>query len=160
MRRKSFAGMECPIASGLELVGEWWTILILRDAFDGFTRFDEFERNLGIAPNMLTRRLTALVDAGLLQRRRYHEHPLRYEYVLTRRGRDFRPVILALYAWSDRHLVGGRRSLVLVDRDTGAEVDPVLVDRRTGRPLDDLDVAFKAGPAASEGMRARYTRGG
>ena len=83
--------MPCPIARSLERVGEWWSILILRDAFAGMTRFDAFQKSLGIAPNMLTRRLTALVEAGLLQRRRYNEHPPRDEYLLTNRGRDFRP---------------------------------------------------------------------
>ena len=89
MQRKSFSDMQCPIARGLEHVGEWWSILILRDAFRGLTRFDEFSDSLGIAPNMLTRRLNALVEAGLLERRRYNERPPRDEYVLTQRGRGF-----------------------------------------------------------------------
>ena len=86
MQRKSFSDMQCPIARGLEHVGEWWSILILRDAFRGLSRFDEFSESLGIAPNMLTRRLTALVEAGLMQRRQYNERPPRDEYRLTRRG--------------------------------------------------------------------------
>ena len=84
MERKSFGAMTCPIARSLERVGEWWSILILRDAFAGLTRFDEFHESLGIAPNMLTRRLNALVEAGLLERRRYSERPPREEYLLTR----------------------------------------------------------------------------
>src|SRR5690349_25030455 len=80
MKRTSFGSMPCPIARCLERVGEWWSILILRDAFAGMTRFDEFQKSLGIAPAMLTRRLAALVDAGLLERRRYSEHPPRDEY--------------------------------------------------------------------------------
>ena len=84
-------------------MGEWWSILILRDAFAGLTRFDEFQDSLGIAPNMLTRRLNALVEDGLLERRRYSERPPRDEYVLTERGRDFRPVLLAMMAWGNRH---------------------------------------------------------
>src|ERR671926_1277186 len=103
MRRKSFGDMPCPIARGLERVGEWWSILILRDAFYGLTRFDEFQKSLGIAPNMLTRRLDALVEAGLLERRRYSERPPRDEYLLTDRGRDFRPVALALMDFGHRH---------------------------------------------------------
>ena len=99
MQRKSFADMPCPIARSLERVGEWWSILILRDAFAGMTRFDEFQKSLGIAPNMLTRRLAALVEAGLLERHRYSEHPPRDEYLLTERGRDFRPVLVAMLAW-------------------------------------------------------------
>ena len=80
MKRTCFGAMSCPIARGLERVGEWWSILILRDAFAGLTRFDEFQKSLGIAPNMLTRRLTALVEAGMLERHRYSEHPPRDEY--------------------------------------------------------------------------------
>src|SRR5499427_4736053 len=92
---------ECPCARAVETVGEWWNILILRDALQGFTRFDEFQKSLGIAPNMLTRRLNGLVEAGILERRRYNERPPRYEYVPTERGRDFRPVLLALLAWGN-----------------------------------------------------------
>ena len=103
MRRKSFSDMACPVARGLERVGEWWSILILRDALLGATRFDQFAKSLQIAPNMLTRRLHALVEAGLLERRRYSEHPPRDEYVLTDAGRDFRPVVRALYRWGSRH---------------------------------------------------------
>ena len=87
MQRKSFDDMACPIARSLEHVGEWWSMLILRDAFAGVTRFDDFQTNLGIAPNMLARRLAALVEGGLLERRRYLERPPRDEYVLTARGR-------------------------------------------------------------------------
>ena len=83
MQRKSFAAMSCPIARSLEHVGEWWSMLILRDAFGGTTRFDDFQQSLGIAPNMLARRLAALVEAGLLERRRYSERPPRDDYVLT-----------------------------------------------------------------------------
>ena len=103
MQRKSFGNMQCPIARSLERVGEWWSILILRDAFHGLTRFDEFQKSLDIAPNTLTRRLSALVDAGLLMRRSYSQHPPRYEYLLTERGRDFRPVLWALLAWGNKH---------------------------------------------------------
>ena len=95
--------MTCPIARSLEHVGEWWSMLILRDAFGGTTRFDDFQQSLGIAPNMLTRRLAALVEAGLLERRRYSERPPRDEYVLTDRGRDFKPVLAALVAFGRRH---------------------------------------------------------
>jgi DNA-binding HxlR family transcriptional regulator len=103
MERKSFAAMRCPIARSLEHVGEWWSMLILRDAFAGLTRFDEFQQSLGIAPNMLTRRLGALVDAGLLERRRYSERPPRDEYLLTERGRDFKPVLVELVAFGKKH---------------------------------------------------------
>src|SRR5580693_395141 len=103
MQRTSFGNMKCPIARSLDRVGEWWSILILRDAFYGYTRFDEFQKSLGVAPGILTRRLNALVEAGLLERRRYSEHPPREEYVLTKRGRDFRPVMLAMLQWGNTH---------------------------------------------------------
>src|ERR1700754_3932307 len=120
MRHKSFDTMTCPIARSLERVGEWWSILILRDALRGTTRFDEFQKSLGIAPNMLTRRLNALVDTGLLERRRYSEHPPRDEYVPTARGRDFRPVLIALLAWGNKHFAPEGASGRLVDTETGA----------------------------------------
>ena len=103
MQHKSFADMTCPIARSLEHVGEWWSMLILRDAFGGTTRFDDFQLSLGIAPNMLARRLASLVEAGLLERRRYSERPPRDEYVLTDRGRDFKPVLVALVAFGKKH---------------------------------------------------------
>lgn len=89
MQRKTFADAECPIARSLERVGEWWSILIMRDALQGLRRFDEFSRSLDIAPNMLTRRLNALVEAGLLERQPYSQRPLRYQYVPTAKGEDF-----------------------------------------------------------------------
>src|SRR5260221_10757822 len=112
--------MRCPIARSLERVGEWWSILILRDAIRGRTRFDEFQANLGIAPNILTRRLAALVDDGLLERRRYREHPPRDEYVLTARGRDFWPVLVTLLAWGNKHFATEGTSVDVVNAQTGA----------------------------------------
>src|SRR3954466_470723 len=156
MQRTSFGTMECPIARSLERVGEWWSILILRDAFAGLTRFEEFQDSLGIAPNMLTRRLTALVEDGLLERRRYSERPPRHEYLLTERGRDFRPVLLAMLAWGNRHFAPEGASVMLVNRKTGASVAPVLADPATGRPVDEPDYGLVAGPAARGRVREKY----
>jgi DNA-binding HxlR family transcriptional regulator len=136
MQRKSFSNMQCPIARGLEHVGEWWSILILRDAFRGVTRFDEFGDSLGIAPNMLTRRLNALVEAGLLERQRYNERPPRDEYVLTQRGKDFRPVLLAMLAFGNKHFPPDDREVRIINTETGQSVEPLLVDPSTGRPVD------------------------
>jgi len=155
MQHKSFGDMQCPIARSLERVGEWWSILILRDAFQGLTRFDQFQKSLDIAPNMLTRRLAGLVESGVMERRRYSERPPRDEYVLTERGRDFRPVLLALLAWGNRHFAPEGPSVVLVDGETGIEADPVLVDRLTGRPVTQRPYTTAAGPAADERTRAR-----
>src|SRR5262249_52615336 len=113
MQRTNFAHLQCPIARSLERVGEWWSILILRDAVYGVKRFDEFQRSLDIAPNMLTRRLNALVKSGLLKRQRYSDKPPRFEYVLTERGRDFRPVMLALLAWGNKHFAPEGASVLL-----------------------------------------------
>src|SRR4051794_4664866 len=156
MQRKNLDSMPCPIARSLERVGEWWSILILRDALHGLRRFDQFQKSLGIAPNMLTRRLNALVEAGLLERRRYNERPPRHEYVPTARGRDFRPVLVALLAWGNKHFAPEGASVQLVNRTTGAVVDPIMVDPATGRPTSDPDYIFAPGPAAGQRTRARY----
>jgi DNA-binding HxlR family transcriptional regulator len=156
MHRTSFGNMQCPVARSLERVGEWWSILILRDALRGSTRFGQFQKSLGIAPNMLTRRLNALVASGLLERRCYSEHPPRDEYVLTARGRDFRMVTVALLAWGNRHFAPEGEGVLLVDAATGVPVDPVLVDRTTGRPITDADHRYVAGPAAGARVRKRY----
>ncbi|GGN44861.1 winged helix-turn-helix transcriptional regulator [Streptomyces fuscichromogenes] len=147
----------CPLSTTVQHVGEWWTLLILHDAFDGYTRFDQFQQSLGISTSMLTSRLKTLVGDGLLERRPYQSNPVRHEYVLTERGRSLRPVIVSLAAWGNRHLAQQDRSMILVEAETGQEVEPVVVDARTGKSLDDSGAyVFTAGPAASRAMRARY----
>ena len=147
MQRTSFADMPCPIARSLERVGEWWSMLILRDAFAGLTRFDQFQASLGIAPNMLSRRLAALVEAGMLERRRYSERPPRDEYVLTERGRDFRTVLLALLDFGHRHFAASPNGTRIVDAATGELAEPVLVDRRSGRLIIGPDYKVVKGRA-------------
>jgi DNA-binding HxlR family transcriptional regulator len=154
MERKRFDTMTCPIARSLDHVGEWWSMLILRDAFAGRTRFDEFERSLGIAPNMLSRRLSALVEAGMLEKRRYSERPVREEYVLTDRGRDFQSVLFALMAFGNRHFAPEGASVMLVDAVTGALADPVLIDRHSGRLLAEPDFKVVAVPEAARKTRS------
>ena len=119
MQRKNLSEMPCPVARTLERVGEWWTILILRDASHGLTRFEQFQKSLGIAPNMLTRRLNALETDGFLARRRYSERPPRDEYVLTAQGRDFYPVMIALFAYGNRHYAHEGIMSQVVDEATG-----------------------------------------
>ena len=143
MQRKSFSTMTCPIARGLDRVGEWWSILILRDAFSGVTRFDAFQNSLGIAPGMLTRRLNALIAGGLLEKQRYCNKPPRDAYVLTARGQDFRPVLLAMMAWGNRHFTPDGIRVQMVEAATGVPADPVLVDRRTGRLLAEPDYGVR-----------------
>lgn len=145
-----------PLPATVRQVGEWWTLLILHDAFDGYTRFDEFQRNLRISSSMLTARLRTLVDDGLLERTQYQDKPPRYEYVLTELGRSLRPVIILLAAWGNERLAAEERTMILVDARTGEEVEPVVVDRATGRRIDGPEYVFAAGPAAPEALRRRY----
>jgi DNA-binding HxlR family transcriptional regulator len=155
MERKSFGNMQCPIARTLERVGEWWSILILRDALHGLTRFDQFQKSLEIAPNMLTRRLNSLVESGLLERRQYSERPPRHEYLLTDLGRDFRSILVALNSWGNQHFAPEGPSVLLVDKTTGEVAEPIMVDRKSGKPLSSPDFVFVAGPQANESMVRR-----
>jgi DNA-binding HxlR family transcriptional regulator len=156
MQRKSFRKMACPIARTLERVGEWWSMLIVRDALHGLSRFEEFQNSLGIAPNMLARRLNALVASGFLERRRYSAHPPRDEYRPTGRARDFRPVLIALNAFGNRHFAPEGASVMIVNAETGAPAEPMMVDRATGRPIEAPEFTYAPGPAASERVRRRY----
>jgi DNA-binding HxlR family transcriptional regulator len=149
---------ECPLTTTIEHVGEWWTLLLLHDAFDGYTRFDQFQENLHISSSMLTSRLKSLVADGILERRPYQTNPVRHEYVLTELGRSLRPVVVAMAAWGNARLAPERRSMILVDASTGEEVEPIVIDAKTGHRLDDSRAyVFTAGPAAGPEMRARYT---
>ena len=132
----------CPVGRGLARAGDAWSMLILRDAGLGLTRFDEFQKSLGIAPNILTRRLMALVEAGMLERRRYSERPPRDEYVLTDAGRDYLPVLQALGAWARKHFGDGPLS-ELVDADSGRPVRALVVDAETGVPLSEIAVTLR-----------------
>jgi DNA-binding HxlR family transcriptional regulator len=156
MKRKSFRGMECPIALALDRVGEWWSMLIIREAIHGSTRFDQFQKALGIAPNMLTRRLEALVESGLLERRQYSEHPPRYEYVLTERGADFWPVIVSLMVWGNKHFAPDGEVVLLADVATGKLADPKLVDTRTGTEVTSERFALAPGPKAGARAKDKY----
>jgi DNA-binding HxlR family transcriptional regulator len=151
MRRTSFSDMSCPIARSLERVGEWWSMLIMRDAFAGLTRFDQFQQSLGIAPNMLTRRLDALVESGLLERRRYQERPPRDEYVLTPVGRDFRPVLIALLAWGNRNFAPEGPNVQWIEATTGRAAEPVVVDQQSGRPIAEPDFVVVRSPRSRAG---------
>jgi DNA-binding HxlR family transcriptional regulator len=153
MQHKSFRNMQCPIARSLERIGEWWSILILRDAFLGTTRFDQFQKSLGIAPNMLTRRLNKLVESGLLERHRYSDHPPRDEYRLTERGHDFRPVLWSLLVWGNKHFAPEGPSVVIVSTETGKRADPILIDRVSGLPMTSGRFKSASGPAADQRTR-------
>ncbi|HEY0883283.1 MAG TPA: helix-turn-helix domain-containing protein [Archangium sp.] len=148
MERTSLAGRPCPIARSVDLLGDAWSLLILRDVFLGARRFGDLQDGLGIAPNSLTRRLEALTRGGLLVARPYSQRPLRHEYALTQKGEDVLPVLLALSAWGNRWLAPRGAPLLLVDPRTGRQLDPVVVDQKTRRPLRAGQVAIIAGPGA------------
>jgi len=153
MQRKRFDDMQCPIARSLDRVGEWWSILILRDAFYGLSRFDEFQKHLEIAPNILTRRLAGLVEQGLLEKVQYSERPPRYEYHLTPRGRDFRPVLLALLQWGNTHFAPEGPAVILTDIETGKQAIPMMVDANTGKPITPKTHIIAEGPAAGDKVK-------
>ncbi len=142
MDSEKFATGTCPIARGALRMGDMWSLMILRDAGLGITRFDDFRRSLGIAPNILTRRLGALVADGLLERRRYSARPPRDEYVLTACGRDYLPVLQAMGQWGRTWFGEGKLSR-LVDTGSGRTVEAVVVDRETGRPLSEVAVRLE-----------------
>lgn len=155
MERKSYEDMPCPVARSLEHVGEWWSILILRDAFYGLKRFDEFEKSLGIAPNMLTRRLKSLVDAGLLEKRIYSDHAKRYEYILTKRGKDFHPVLVALVEWGNKHFSPEGAIIQMADVETGKITTPRMFDKKTGKEMTFGNYKIVAGPAANTAVKEK-----
>lgn len=155
MQRTSFTNATCPAARALESVGDWWSMLILRDAFQGVTRFDGFQKSLGVAPNILTRRLKHLTEEGLFERRLYSEKPPRHDYVLTDKGRDFFPVLMALFAWGVRHLPPEEVAMRLGNPETGEDRDPLLIDRVTGRAFLPEETILKPGPAADESVHER-----
>ena len=148
MERTSLAGRPCPIARSVDLLGDAWSLLILRDVFLGARRFGDLQDGLGIAPNSLTRRLEALTRAGLLVARPYSQRPLRHEYALTAKGEDVLPVLLALAAWGNKWLAPDGEPLLLVDPRTGKPLAPVVIDQKTRRPLRAGHVAVIAGPGA------------
>lgn len=156
MRRTSFANWPCSVARTMDLLGDWWTPLVLREAFYGIRRFDEFHRELGIARNTLAERLRRLVAAGLMEKQVYERQPVRYEYVLTESGRDFYGVILSMAGWGDRWLAGEEGLPVttrheICGHDTHAEV----VCSHCKEPLVWEDVTSRPGPGYPPGLLSR-----
>jgi DNA-binding HxlR family transcriptional regulator len=126
MLKRDYPTQYCPVASTLEVIGERWTLLIIRDVFLGIRRFDDLQRDLGVARNILQVRLERLVEEGVLVKRPYQERPLRCEYRLTEKGADLWPVLVSMLQWGDRHALEGERPLILQHRGCGGELD----DRR------------------------------
>lgn len=134
MDEKNSCHEPCLIARSVAFAGDAWCLLILRDAHGGLTRFDQFRKSLGIAPTILTRRLAMLTEEGLLEKRRYSEHPPREEYLLTEAGRDFLPVLLMIGAWGLKHRGGGKH-VRFFDAEDGTEIRVVAVDAVTGAEI-------------------------
>ena len=142
VKRTSFEKAECPIARSLEAIGDWWSLLIIRDAFLDKRRFSEFEKGLGIAKNILATRLRALVDHGILKAIPASDGAAHMEYVLTPKGRGVFPVLVALRQWTEEF--GGRKvSTVLVDRKSGRPVRKLELRAQDKRLLDDRDTAVR-----------------
>jgi DNA-binding HxlR family transcriptional regulator len=143
---RTYEKQNCSIARSLEVIGERWTILVLRDAFFGIRRFDDFQRKLGISRGILASRLQHLVDEGILERRRYSERPERFEYRLTKKGRDLWPVLIALVKWGDRYEAEHGPPRVFLHRDCGGELTGHLTCAKCGKPLSVRDVVAEDGP--------------
>jgi DNA-binding HxlR family transcriptional regulator len=150
MERKTFAGMDCSVAQCLEVVGEWWTMLVVRDLFLGVHRFDHFQRRLGISRNVLQQRLQKLVDAGVVDRVRYSEHPPRDDYRLTDKGRDLWPVVNAMRQWGDRYYApAAGPPLRLTHTGCGVVTDTTQVCASCGDEVGARD--FTVVPGAGRG---------
>ena len=151
MRRTRFDTWPCSIARTVDLVGDWWTPLVMREAFYGARRFEEFQQRLGLSRNVLTQRLDRLVDEDMLKRVPYQKHPVRHEYRLTDKGLDFFTVLAAMIRWGDRWLSDpSGPPIELRDRETGLPIDLAVVDARTGRPIDIRQIVARPGPGLPE----------
>jgi DNA-binding HxlR family transcriptional regulator len=147
MRRTRFSEWPCSIARTVDLTGDWWTPLVMREAFYGARRFEQFQSQLGLSRNVLAQRLGRLVEEGILKRLPYQERPLRHEYRLTEKGRDFFTVLAAMMRWGDRWLAGDAGPPIeLRDRESGEQVQLEVVDSKTGEPVDIRRVVATPGP--------------
>jgi DNA-binding HxlR family transcriptional regulator len=154
--RRRFDDENCAVAQALEVLGDWWTLLVVREAFLGTRRFADFEAHLGISKNILTARLNHLVDHGVLARVDAGVHGTRYEYELTAMGKDLLTVVTALRQWGDRWIFGeGKEPLLVYDRRTGRPIPRVTLRGEDGEPLRGRDLEVRPGPGASAKTRAR-----
>jgi DNA-binding HxlR family transcriptional regulator len=151
MGRKRFDGMNCGIAQALEAIGDWWTLLIVRDAFFGARRFGDFEANLGVARNILSSRLQHLVDHGVFERIDVGSEGQRFEYRLTEKGEALLPILTALRDWSDEWIFGrGHEPVIVKDRASGRRIPKLCVTDVDGRPLTRRDLRTVPGPGATK----------
>jgi DNA-binding HxlR family transcriptional regulator len=150
MRRTSFEDMRCSIAQTLEVVGEWWTLLVVRDLLLGVTRFEAIQERLGISRNILTDRLRTLEEAGIVERRPYQERPARYDYRLTEKGRDLWTVVNAMREWGDRWAAPDGPPVELVHRRCGHVTHAVPTCAGCGEPLVYDELRMRPGPGGGE----------
>jgi DNA-binding HxlR family transcriptional regulator len=155
VKRTSLEEAECPVARALDVIGDWWSLLIIRDAFLGIRRFSEFQKNIGVAKNILTVRLRALVEDAILEMAPASDGSAYQEYVLTPKGRGVFPVLVALRQWSEEFSFSpGGCATQLVDRNAGQPVRKLELRAQDGRLLGNGDTEVKANPAAKRRRRA------
>jgi DNA-binding HxlR family transcriptional regulator len=156
MRRSSFARWPCSIARTMDLLGDWWTPLVLRECFYGVRRFDEFQQSLGIARNTLADRLRRLVDEGLLAKQPYQQEPVRYDYVLTDKGREFFGVLLAMVRWGDEWLADEQGApIVFRHEPCGHDTHAEVVCADCGEPMTAANTTPRLGPGFPPKLAAR-----
>jgi DNA-binding HxlR family transcriptional regulator len=155
MLPRHYQQQNCSVARSLELVGDRWTLLIVRDALRGLHRFDDFSASLGVAHNVLSDRLSRLTETCVLERRRYQERPDRYEYHLTQQGRDLWPVVMSLMLWGDSYLAPDGAPKLPLHRDCGGSLTPQLTCSDCGAALKYGDVELLAGPGAKRSVASR-----
>lgn len=147
MRNTSFAGFHCSLAQSLEVMGDWWSPLILRDLYLGLDRFDQLVIDLGISRNLLTNRLETMLDAGLIARTPYQDNPMRYRYTLSEAGRELLPILMALTAWGDRWVTPeGGPPIQFTHTTCGHRTTPTVACSECGEPLDTSHVMPTPGP--------------
>lgn len=149
----------CAIASALNVFGDRWTLLIVREAFYGTSRFGDFLSNTGISKRMLTDRLEKLIDNGILKRIAFADRGTKYKYGLTKKGQAIEVIMLAIQQWSEQHIYGvGNEPVVVKDRETGGRIPLLSIRSASGRPVSYQDVMFEAGASADERTRDRLKR--
>jgi DNA-binding HxlR family transcriptional regulator len=157
MRNAVFQSQVCSVARALEIIGEWWTLLIVREAFFGTKRFSDFEKNLGVAKNVLSDRLSKLVESGVMERSPVSGRGNPQDYTLTQKGKDLFPVVIALMQWGDRWINGPDRAPIRVlDRESGEEISQIQVRTAGGKALSLSDAIVVPGPGANAAVRRRF----
>ena len=152
MRWQDLSEDNCPVARGLSVIGERWTVLILRDCFMGIRRFEQFQSRIGVTRHVLADRLRKLEAAGVLRREPYQDRPVRYEYRLTDMGKGLHSVVVALVDWANRHVPSdGPPPFEIVSRETGEAVEPVMIDARSGLPITHRSVTARGLDAERDG---------